>query len=118
MGKAWEALGANLDIGVGIDAGHVAMGLVGKRHLEPTVIGDPVNVAQRLESLTKTVGCPLVFSESVRERLHGDIEVVCIDEVTVRGRTTPLRVHGMAGAGAPGRESDRSIHSGEEERTE
>lgn len=99
--RSWEAVGATLDIGIGIDSGRVAMGLVGKRHLEPTVIGDAVNVAQRLETLTKTLKCPLIFSENVRERLPEDVEAVCFDEVTVRGRQTPLRVYGLAGPGAP-----------------
>jgi len=98
MGRVWKAAGVNLDIGIGIDAGPVAMGLVGKRHLEPTVIGDPVNVAQRLESLTKTLGCPLVFSENVRERLGEGIEVERVDEVTVRGRQMPLTVYALSGS--------------------
>jgi class 3 adenylate cyclase/CHASE2 domain-containing sensor protein len=108
--RSWEAVGATLDIGIGIDSGQVAMGLVGKRHLEPTVIGDAVNVAQRLETLTKTLGCPLIFSENVRERLREDVEAVCFDEVMVRGRQTPLRVYGLAGPGTevrgPGQEVD------------
>lgn len=99
--QSWKAVGATLEIGIGIDSGQVAMGLVGKRHLEPTVIGDAVNVAQRLETLTKTLKCPLIFSENVSERLREDVEAVCFDEVTVRGRQTPLRVYGLAGPDAP-----------------
>ncbi len=98
--RSWQAVGASLEIGIGIDSGQVAMGLVGKRHLEPTVIGDAVNVAQRLETLTKTLRCPLIFSENVRERLREDVEAVCFDEMTVRGRQTPLRVYGLAGPDA------------------
>jgi adenylate cyclase len=92
---AWEAAGVVLEIGVGINAGPVAIGLVGTRHLEPTVIGDPVNVAQRLESLTKTLGYPLIFSESVHARLREDVEAVCLDEVTLAGRKMPITVYGM-----------------------
>ena len=102
MAREWEAMGVNLDVGVGLDAGEVAMGLVGKHHLEPTVIGDPVNVAQRLETLTKTMKCPLIFSESVRERLSEEIQAECLDEVTVKGRTKPLRVYGVGGGGEDG----------------
>jgi len=97
LARAWEKLGVNLEIGIGINAGEVAMGLVGTRHLEPTVIGDPVNVAQRLEGLTKTLGCPLIFSESVRERLSPEIAVAELDEVTVRGREAPLKVYTVRG---------------------
>jgi len=97
LARAWEKLGVNLEIGIGINAGEVAMGLVGTRHLEPTVIGDPVNVASRLESLTKTLECPLIFSESVRTRLSAEIEVAELEEVTVRGREAPLRVYTLRG---------------------
>ncbi|MFB3882800.1 MAG: CHASE2 domain-containing protein [Armatimonadota bacterium] len=95
MTEAWLATGATPRIGVGVNAGQVAMGLVGTRHLEPTVVGDAVNVAERLEELTKTLGCPLVFGESVRQRLPAEVEVVRLDEVTVRGREAPLVVYGL-----------------------
>jgi adenylate cyclase len=94
--RAWEGMGARLEIGIGINAGQVAAGLIGKHHLEPTIIGDPVNVAQRLESATKSLQCPLIFSESVRERLPGDVEAVFLDQVTVSGREAPLRIYSLA----------------------
>ena len=100
--REWEAVGVSLDVGVGLDAGEVAMGLVGKHHLEPTVIGDPVDVAQRLETLTKTLKCPLIFSESIRERLSEEIQAECLDEVTVKGRAKPLRVYGVGGGDEDG----------------
>jgi len=117
LGQSWEAAGVKLAIGIGIDAGEVAMGLVGKRHLEPTVIGDAVNVAQRLEDLTKSLKCPLIFSENVRERLREDVEAVCFDEVAVRGRETPLRVYGVGGPDGPGQEFGQHVDSGEKEMT-
>jgi len=118
LGQSWEAAGAKLAIGIGIDAGQVAMGLVGKRHLEPTVIGDAVNVAQRLETLTKTLDCPLVFSENVQLRLRERVDAVCFDEVTVKGRETPLRVFGVPGPGQPPQEPERDVDLVGEEKTE
>jgi class 3 adenylate cyclase/CHASE2 domain-containing sensor protein len=118
LGRSWEAAGVKLAIGIGIDAGQVAMGLVGKRHLEPTVIGDAVNVAQRLETLTKTLECPLVFSENVRERLREEIAAVCFDEVTVRGRETPLRVYGVPGPDGLPQELERRVDLVGKEKTE
>ena len=94
--RAWVDMGVELEIGIGINAGQVAAGLVGKHHLEPTVVGDPVNVAQRLESITKSLGCPLIFSESVRERLGEDSESVYLDQVKVSGRETPLKIYSLA----------------------
>ena len=113
--QAWEAAGVRLDIGVGINAGPVAMGLVGKRHLEPTVIGDAVNVAQRLESLTKTLGYQLIFSESVRARLDEDTEAVCLDEMTVAGRKTPITVYGVAGPGCATQPSENGVDHAQKE---
>jgi adenylate cyclase len=93
----WEQRGVKLAVGVGINAGEVAIGFVGKHHLEPTVIGDAVNVAARLESLTKTAGCPLIFSEAVRERLEEPVEAQCLDQVTVAGRQEAITVYGLNG---------------------
>ena len=93
MAQAWGTVGVKPEIGIGINVGQIAMGLVGTHHLEPTVIGDAVNVAQRLEGLTKTRHCPLLFSESVCDHLPADVEVVCLEEVTLRGRKAPLKVY-------------------------
>ncbi len=115
--QAWEAAGVGLDIGVGINAGSVAIGLVGKTHLEPTVIGDPVNVAQRLEELTKTLGYPLIFSESVRVHLPEEVEVVDLDEVTLRGRKTPIKIYGVAGPEGFSQLSEQGVDHADRERT-
>ncbi len=97
LARAWDEAGVKLAIGIGVNAGPVAMALVGKHHLEPTVIGDAVNVSQRLESLTKDVGYPLIFSETVREQLEDEVEAVGLDEVMVRGRQTAVRCYGVKG---------------------
>lgn len=94
--RAWTDKGVQLEIGIGINVGQVAAGLVGKHHLEPTVVGDPVNVAQRLESLTKNLGCPLIFSESIRERIGEDSEAVYLEQVKVSGREAPLKIYSLA----------------------
>jgi adenylate cyclase len=95
LAKAWEEAGVQLEIGIGVNSGTVAMALVGKHHLEPTVIGDAVNVSQRLESLTKDVPYPLIFSDSVRDQLQDEVEATCLDEVTVKGRQMPIRCYGV-----------------------
>ncbi len=115
--RAWEAAGVALEIGIGINAGPVAIGLVGKHHLEPTVIGDPVNVAQRLEDLTKTLGYPLIFSESVHVRLHEDVEAVSLDEVTLRGRQMPIRVYGVVGPEDFSQLPEQDVDHADRERT-
>src|SRR5437870_9574464 len=51
----WPAdAGRPFDIGIGINSGSMAVGILdARRHIEPTVIGDTVNLASRVESLTK-----------------------------------------------------------------
>lgn len=97
LAEPWQQQGVRLQVGVGVNAGPVAMGFVGERNLEATVIGDAVNVSQRLESLTKELGYPLILSESVHSRLKEDVGAIYLDEVTVKGRKLPIKVYGVVG---------------------
>jgi adenylate cyclase len=84
-------------IGVGISSGPMMSGNVGSaRRLEYTAVGDAVNTASRMESLTKEFGNPALFTEATLELLTAPAgHVVYVDEVTLRGRTAPTRVWGL-----------------------
>jgi len=73
----WRQRGlAELDNGVGLASGPVLAGQIGSpQRLEFTVIGDTVNLAARLEAMTRQVEAPLVFDTATAELLAGDPEL-------------------------------------------
>ncbi|HEY2629482.1 MAG TPA: adenylate/guanylate cyclase domain-containing protein [Usitatibacter sp.] len=79
-------------LGIGLNTSRVIAGNIGSpSRLNYTVLGDGVNLASRLEGLTRRYNVPIVIGEATRDLVP---EVVCreIDKVRVRGRTTAGRI--------------------------
>lgn len=94
-GAPWPGV---VKIGVGLSAGRACVGNMGSdQRLNYSLIGDTVNLASRLEGLTKFYGTTVVINSRLAQKLS-DFATIEIDLVRVVGRDTPERVFALLGA--------------------
>jgi len=85
--------------GIGIHGGEVIIGDIGYRdHIVFTALGDAVNVAARLQDMTKTLACEAIVSEEVRRTAGLADDALPQQEVAIRGREEPMAVRVVADA--------------------
>jgi adenylate cyclase len=85
--------------GIGIHGGEVIIGDIGYRdHMVFTALGDAVNVAARLQDMTKSLSCEVIFSEEVRKTAGLPPDVLPQHDVDIRGRAEPMVVRAAVSA--------------------
>lgn len=91
-----KTYGFEINIGIGLHAGTVRVGNMGTEDLfNYTIIGDNVNVAARLESLTKFYGVRIIISEVMKPHVPSTHYVQELDLIKIKGRTQPLKIYGL-----------------------
>jgi adenylate cyclase len=81
-------------IGVGISTGVATIGEIGsEKKKNYTIVGDTVNLASRLESITKEYKSPLIYSEYTYEKIKDRIESKQLGNVKVKGRENPVDIY-------------------------
>lgn|GEM_PF-598856 len=74
-------------VGIGIATGIVFAGNIGSaRHMDYTVLGDPVNTASRLESLTKSLGYDILMDEATYTKVKSRIRIKQLGTKEIRGK--------------------------------
>ena len=87
--------------GIGIHGGEVIVGDIGYRdHMVFTALGDAVNVAARLQDMTKTLGCEAIVSEEVRKTAGFSADALPHRDVEIRGRAEPMVIRIAASTAA------------------
>lgn len=101
MQKALEKLNTTwnqptIEIGIGIHTGFAVVGNVGsEKRMDYTAIGDTVNVASRLEQMTKSTKRTILISENTYQAVKEEFNAESLGPITLPGRQEPIRVYAI-----------------------
>ncbi|MCA0424152.1 MAG: adenylate/guanylate cyclase domain-containing protein [Proteobacteria bacterium] len=87
-----------IDIGIGLNSGDCIVGNMGSDiRFDYSVLGDPVNLASRLEGQTKAYGVNIIAGEATEALARGRFALVEIDRIRVKGKREPQRIFALLG---------------------
>lgn len=87
-----------MTIGLGINTGKCVVGNMGSDlRFDYSVLGDPVNLASRLEGRTRSYGTPIILGAHTAEKINGRFAALQIDLITVKGKHEPESIYALVG---------------------
>ncbi len=96
--EQWAAEGKHvIDIGVGINSGDMIVGNMGAegKKMDFTVIGDNVNLAARVEGLTRQHNCHIIITEFTHAKVKDVVQTQELGAVTVKGKQKPVVMYSV-----------------------
>ncbi|MBI3242088.1 MAG: adenylate/guanylate cyclase domain-containing protein [Chloroflexi bacterium] len=101
----------NFEMGIGLNTGDAFVGLIGsEKRINYTCIGDSVNLASRVQDLTKDLRWPLLITEFTYERIKDEFDAEFGEARMVKGKTVPVSMYKVIGRkGAPDSEKVRAL---------
>jgi adenylate cyclase len=108
LNQKWKAQDTPpFQIGIGINHGDVLVGNIGSQEkADPTVIGDAVNLASRLEALTRTYPVDILVGARAAELIRDEFDLRSVALVQVKGKTQPVEIYTLIGAKSDERDEE------------
>ncbi|MDG1168758.1 MAG: adenylate/guanylate cyclase domain-containing protein [Sulfitobacter sp.] len=96
--KETEGKAVPIDIGIGINTGDCVVGNMGSdKRFDYSALGDPVNLASRLEGQTKSYGVDIIIGASTAALVEDEFAVIELDLIRVKGKLLPEHIYALIG---------------------